>query len=249
MLLKLFFKEKLKKKYYKKYNSDLAYFLCEGNGLEVGALSAPYKFSNKCKLKYADIFEKKKLETVISNIPIDGLYTGNYVDIDYLLSPPKYLFENILNNTFDFVYSSHCLEHTPNPVSSLIDQIRITKPRGIVYVVLPNKNYTYDKKRKLTSSEFLIKKYENQNYTHSLEEALDVVKNTLDHPLYNKNKSQAEKYANEMISNNEGIHHYYTFDDLNVTEIITFLKRKNLINLEHFSAKYNKDIHFALRVI
>lgn len=244
-----FLKEKLKKKYYRKFNSDLAFFLCEGEGLEIGALSSPYKFNKNCKLKYADIYDKKKLESIVSNIPIDNLYAEKYVDVDYILSPPKYLFESIGDNSFDFVYSSHSLEHSPNPVSSLVDQIRITKPGGIIYSVLPNKNYTYDKKRNLTSSKFLIQKHESKIYDHTIEEALDVVINTFDHPLYEKNKYRAEEYAKEMILNKEGIHHFYTFDDLNVMEIFIYLLKKNIIKIEHFSAKPEKDIHFALRVI
>ena len=67
--------------------------------------------------------------------------------------PEKYYsaFENIDNDTFDFVYSSHSLEHTPNPISALNDQIRITKPGGIIYSVIPNKKNTYDRLRKTTS--------------------------------------------------------------------------------------------------
>ena len=62
-------------------------------------------------------------------------------------------------------------------------------------------------------------------------------------------KYRAEEYAKEMILNKEGIHHFYTFDDLNVMEIFIYLLKKNIIKIEHFSAKPEKDIHFALRVI
>ena len=60
------------------------------------------------------------------------------VDVDYVLEPPKFLLNNVSDNTFDFVYSSHVLEHTPNPISSLNDQLRVTKAGGIVYVAMPN---------------------------------------------------------------------------------------------------------------
>ena len=61
------------------------------------------------------------------------------VDVEFILKPPKFLLESVSENTFDFVYSSHVIEHTPNPISALNDQLRVTKPGGMIYAVMPNK--------------------------------------------------------------------------------------------------------------
>lgn len=43
------------------------------------------------------------------------------------------------DNTFDFVISSECIEHTPNPESAIIQMCRVCKPSGTVCLTTPNK--------------------------------------------------------------------------------------------------------------
>ena len=241
------FKNKIKKKYlWRKYH-DMAHYFCKGNGLEVGALCYPYLFNEDCKLKYADIFENSKLRKIIDDIPLDNLYHKELVDVDYVLEPPKFLLNNVSDNTFDFVYSSHVLEHTPNPISSLNDQLRVTKAGGIVYVAIPNKKNTFDKSRKITKSDVLINKFENVIFDHTVDEALDVIKNTDEHALYEPHKNNPLEFAKEIIKKKEGIHHFYTYDETNILEILIYLVKKNKAHIEYFSGLANRDIHFALR--
>ena len=44
----------------------------------------------------------------------------------------------IADATYDFVYSSHCLEHMPDVQLALRNWVRIIKPGGILYVVVPD---------------------------------------------------------------------------------------------------------------
>ncbi|WP_269604506.1 methyltransferase domain-containing protein [Prochlorococcus marinus] len=50
------------------------------------------------------------------------------------------LMESIEDNYFDFVYSSHCLEHTVNPYISLDNWIRILKPGGHLVCTIPDED-------------------------------------------------------------------------------------------------------------
>ena len=193
------FKNKLKKKFlWRKYH-DMAHYFCKGFGLEIGALCYPYLFNKDCNVKYADIFENSKLRNVLDDIPSENLYDKKLVELDYILKPPKFFLEDIEDNKFDFVYSSHVLEHTPNPIAAIIEQLRIVNKNGIVYAVLPNKRYTYDRLRKITPAKDLIKKFENQIFDHTVEEALDVVENSDSHKLYELHKENALEYAKEII--------------------------------------------------
>jgi SAM-dependent methyltransferase len=54
------------------------------------------------------------------------------------------LMANIEDDTFDFVYSSHCLEHMVDPELALKNWIRICKPGGYVVVAVPHEIY-YEK--------------------------------------------------------------------------------------------------------
>jgi len=240
-------KNKIKKKYlWRKYH-DMAHYFCKGNGLEVGALCYPYLFNDDCSVKYADIFENNKLRSILDDVPLDNLYQKKLVNVEFILKPPKFLLESISENTFDFVYSSHVIEHTPNPISALNDQLRVTKPGGMIYAVMPNKKNTYDRTRKVTPSDILINKFENSIFEHTIDEALDVVKNTDSHALYEPYKDNPLEYAKEIIKKKEGIHHFHTFDETNILEILIYLVKKNNAHIEYFSSLENRDIHFALR--
>ena len=240
-------KNKLKKKYLWRKHHDAAHYFCKGFGLEIGALCNPYLFNSDCKLHYADIFENNELRKIIDDIPLSNLYPNKFVKLDYILKPPKYLLDKINSDKFNFVYSSHVVEHTPNPISALNDQLRVIKKRGLVYVVIPNKKNTYDKKRKVTPASVLINKFEKNIYDHTIDEALDVVKNTTTHNLYESHKDNPLDMAKKMIIEKQGIHHYHVFDETNTLEILVYLSKKNNAYLEYFSGFEHRDIHFALR--
>lgn len=46
--------------------------------------------------------------------------------------------EGVANETYDFVYSSHCLEHLRSIEEALANWIRVLKPGGYLYVVIPD---------------------------------------------------------------------------------------------------------------
>jgi len=52
----------------------------------------------------------------------------------------------VADASYDFVYSSHCLEHMPDIHLALRNWVRILKPGGILYVVVPDFNL-YEKSR------------------------------------------------------------------------------------------------------
>ena len=47
--------------------------------------------------------------------------------------------EKIQSSFYDFVASSHCLEHTANPLKALLEWKRVVKEDGYLILVLPNK--------------------------------------------------------------------------------------------------------------
>jgi SAM-dependent methyltransferase len=53
--------------------------------------------------------------------------------------------------SYDFVLSSHNLEHFANPVKALKEWQRVSRPGGSLILVLPNYHYTFDHQRTPTS--------------------------------------------------------------------------------------------------
>jgi SAM-dependent methyltransferase len=65
------------------------------------------------------------------------------------------------SDKYDFVLSSHNLEHMANPLKTLKEWQRVIKPAGIIALVLPDKENTFDHRRLYTTFDHLLKDYEN----------------------------------------------------------------------------------------
>ena len=57
---------------------------------------------------------------------------------------------------YDFVLSSHTLEHTANPLKALREWIRVLKNEGVLVLVLPHKQGTFDHRRPVTALAHLV---------------------------------------------------------------------------------------------
>lgn len=62
----------------------------------------------------------------------------------------------ISNNKYDFLLSSHNMEHLANPLKTIQEWKRVVKPNGSFLFILPNKEGTFDYKRPVTTIEHLI---------------------------------------------------------------------------------------------
>ena len=227
---------------------DLAYYFCKGSGIEIGAMSSPYlEFSSDTQVKYADIFSSTDLRNIISSLNVDGMYNKKIVDTDILLKAPTYSLFDCLTSKVNFIYSSNVFEHHPNPIFNLVDQLNCVLEDAIVYLVIPNKNYTYDRLRKTTDIGILINKYETNNFTNTVEEALEVIKNTDSQPVYDEYKKNPDKYSREMIDKKEGIHHFYTYNLTNLLELLNYVKTIIQFELLYISADESSDIHIAIK--
>lgn len=77
---------------------------------------------------------------------------------------------------YDFVLSSHNIEHIANPIAALSEWLRVLRNDGYLVLIVPHKDGTFDHRRPVTSLTHLIEDYVNQtkedDRTH-LEEILD----------------------------------------------------------------------------
>lgn len=58
--------------------------------------------------------------------------------------------------SYDFILSSHCLEHLADPLGGLAEWTRILKPQGVLALVVPHKDATFDHQRPVTSLAHLL---------------------------------------------------------------------------------------------
>jgi SAM-dependent methyltransferase len=64
--------------------------------------------------------------------------------------------EKLPSGAYDFVLSSHMLEHSANPILALSEWKRLLKCDGILVLLLPDKKHTFDHRRPTTTMTHLI---------------------------------------------------------------------------------------------
>jgi SAM-dependent methyltransferase len=93
---------------------------CQGHGIDIGCGDDPIT-------SFADKWDLR-IDPAHDALTMDGVPNGHY----------------------DFVYSSHCLEHISNPMKALSNWWRILKPGGYLILLLPHRDL-YEKKKELPS--------------------------------------------------------------------------------------------------
>lgn len=126
-----------------------------------------------------------------------------------------------LGMKYDFVVSSHCLEHIANPILALKGWRSKLNEDGDLIVVVPCASDTFDWKRPITTLDHLISDYErniSEDDTTHFDEVLDLHDLELDYDA--KDRSTFE----ERVKNNfyNRCLHHHTFDLDSITRLIKY---------------------------
>jgi SAM-dependent methyltransferase len=128
---------------------------------------------------------------------------------------------------YDFVISSNCLEHIANPIKALLQFKKVLKLKGLMVLVLPKKEVTFDHNREVTTYDHLcndyVKNVDETDLTH-LAEILKLHDLALDPPA-----GTLEQFTERSKDNfiNRALHHHIfdgvlltqLFDDLSIEKI------------------------------
>ncbi len=74
----------------------------------------------------------------------------------------------VSDGTYDFILSSHNLEHFANPVKALKEWRRVTKPGGGLILVLPDGARTFDRQRQPTPVSHMLEDFERNTQEDDL---------------------------------------------------------------------------------
>lgn len=61
----------------------------------------------------------------------------------------------VIDASYDFILSSHCLEHVANPLCALQEWHRVTRAGGHLVLILPDPQHTFDHRRPVTTLDHL----------------------------------------------------------------------------------------------
>jgi len=122
-------------------------------GIEIGGPSGVFQNANRWPL-YAVIGHLDMLDFAPTTIwtttgagsppPVGRRIVGETTDM-----------AEVQSASYDFVLASHVLEHLANPLKGLSEWKRVLKPGGILVLVVPHRDATFDHRRPVTTIEHL----------------------------------------------------------------------------------------------
>jgi SAM-dependent methyltransferase len=212
---------------------DTPIFYCQGQGLEIGASDCPYTFPS-FKVDYADFFDESRKH-----------YLGK--DGFFALKAPKCALDGVGTEKYDFVYASHVLEHTLNPLMTVEEWLRVLRPGGILYIAIPNKEKMYDKSRSTTPVEVLKYRYDFNMWSVDPAHVRSMVGDTDGLPDYpGKTDPGFDAFCEHVLAQPNGSHHYFTFDPKSSLDFASVCEE--LFSMELLSYQLIRhEIHMVMR--
>ncbi|MBL4788943.1 MAG: methyltransferase domain-containing protein [Kordiimonadaceae bacterium] len=156
----------------------------KGVGVEYGAGSRPAPVPVDVEIEYVEPFQSaEQYERMNFN---EDAVVPKYANTIEDQEP----FED---ESLDFIIASNVIEHTPNPIGAIAESYRTLKKGGQLVLMVPDKRFTFDGDRKLTTLDHLQNDYENYQRENDLEHYLDYYQNV----LHSKNVEPEAKIAFE----------------------------------------------------
>ena len=208
----------------------------KGLVLEIGSLDNPFATNGENTVHYMDRYSRDELKKIHANnlaVNVNKIPEVNIIGNGDLLS--------IEDNTYDAVITCHVLEHLTNPLRAIHEWHRITKPGGNVFMVVPDKRFTFDKDRDVTPVQHLIDDYNSNVSETELAHYQDLCKHVASHDI-----SQAQGMF-EVQSNI----HVHTFTEDSLKELlkgfeVIYFKRDGMhltVNMVKNKVDCSKCVH------
>jgi SAM-dependent methyltransferase len=132
-----------------------AHRFLRGAGIEIGAFESPCPVSSACEVTYVDrlsVDEARRLFPELAKVEL--------ITPEVLLDIDRDGLARFADDSQDFAIMSHVIEHVANPIRSLEEVFRVTRPGGHVVLATPDKRLTVDRGRAIATWSHLLAEYE-----------------------------------------------------------------------------------------
>jgi len=152
----------------------LARFL-NGAGVELGPGHHPMPIPFPgVSVRYVDRWQPEENLALFTNLE-DG---ASFPRPDIVANLDVDRLSALADESQDFVIASHLLEHLANPLAQLEDIQRVLKPGAVVVVFLPDRRFTFDRKRSATPIAHLVAEHRDRVTVVSDEHIEDYLRKT-----------------------------------------------------------------------
>lgn len=202
----------------------------KGRGLEIGAFHAPTPLADGCE---ADYLDQMSIDDIKTRFP---KYEDYYCVYPNIIENGELLI-SIEDNKYDFLIANHMLEHTENVFKTIQNHLRVLKKGGILYYAVPDKRFTFDKNRKLTTYEHLKAEYLYGSENYRYEHFLDFVTNVQNV----KEEKEASKVAKKLSEEGLDTHFHVWTSETFIDHIKKAIDDK-ILNIEILEHTHKNDI-------
>jgi predicted SAM-dependent methyltransferase len=190
-----------------------------GNGIEIGSLHSPLEIPVGVTVRYLDRMPVEQLRKQYPELSNYHLVEPDIVEDGETLA-------SISDASLDFVIANHMIEHCQNPIFSLGNWLRVLKESGVLYLAIPDKRYTFDCDRPVTTLEHLVQDYaegpEWSKKSH-FEEWSRLVSKVSENEVAIKTK--------ELIDKNYSIH-FHVWTEFEFLELLLYCRKQLSFALE-----------------
>lgn len=184
-----------------------------GNGVEIGALHSPLEVPPGLEVRYVDRMPASQLRQQYPELSESNLVEVDIVDDGETLV-------SVSDSSLDFVIANHMIEHCQNPIFTIENWLRVLKPGGVLYMAVPDKRYTFDCDRPVTSLEHLI-----QDYTEGAEWSMNSHFEEWVHLVGKIPETDVAAHAKSLIDLNYSIH-FHVWTQVEFLELLLYCQNK-----------------------
>lgn len=193
----------------------IADIFIKGSGIEIGALQNPLPVNNDVSVTYVDKYSIEHSRELYPEL-------DSFILKDVDIFDDGETLELIPDDSQDFIIANHFIEHCKDFISTIKTHLKKLKTGGVLYYAVPDKRYTFDKDRNLTTWLHISDDYKNiiaERQIIHIKEWIEIVEHITDKDLFLQR-------ADEIIDTNYSIHYH-------VWTMHSFLN--HLIKLDEYS--------------
>lgn len=195
-----------------------------GTGLEFGAANLPLPLPLDATVEYSDIFSQDEGANPLRG-GVAFVSTAHHTSLDEM--------EGIPENTYDFIVSSHVIEHCRNPIRVLQAAHQKLKKGGRLFFTVPHMHYTFDKDRRLTSVAHMVEDFLHPDHERDAIHTMDFVVNVLFQEP-ERDQARIDAILKQYMQREEIDVHYHTFTEENFDDMIQWYA-ENIAPWSHYT--------------
>lgn len=182
----------------------IAAHVITGHGIEIGGLHNPLRVPKGARVRYVDRMSVGDLRAQYPELAAKVLTPVDIVDDGETLS-------TLPEGSEDFIIANHFLEHCEDPLGALLAHQRVVKPGGVLFLCVPDKRFTFDQERELTSYDHILRDHREGPRWSRREHVLDWVR----HVEHIDDAREQERRSDQLLAEGYSIHyHVWTFETL-----------------------------------